>query len=62
MDVKISFYFYTLKTKNTRIESDKNKLYTVAFINENKKKNPLAFKAFNIISIDDEDDLEKKLN
>lgn len=56
----ISFYFYILKTKKTERESNKNKLYTVAFINENKKINPLAFKAFNLITIDDEEDLEKK--
>ncbi|CAD0006350.1 hypothetical protein FLACHUCJ7_02786 [Flavobacterium chungangense] len=35
-------------------------MYTIAFINENKKINPLAFKAFNMIFINDEDDLEKK--
>lgn len=57
---EISFYFYTIKTKNAAIDSDKNQLYTVAFINENKKINPLAFKVFNVLSIEDEEDLEKK--
>nr|WP_294928293.1 hypothetical protein [uncultured Flavobacterium sp.] len=60
MDVKSPFIFTHSKQRTPEFESDKNKLYTVAFINENKKINPLAFKAFNIISIDDEDDLEKK--
>ena len=57
---EISFYFYKLKTKSTEIGSAKNQLFTVAFINENKRINPLAFKVFNIISIDEEEGLEDK--
>ena len=57
---EISFYFYEIKRKNNEIELQKKQLYTIAFINENKKINPLAFKAFNMIFINDEDDLEEK--
>ncbi|WP_167343420.1 TraB/GumN family protein [Flavobacterium chungangense] len=57
---EISFYFYEIKRKSNETELQKKQLYTIAFINENKKINPLAFKAFNMIFINDEDDLEKK--
>lgn len=57
---EISFYFYEIKRKSNEIELQKKQLYTIAFINENKKINPLAFKAFNMIFINDEDELEKK--
>ncbi|MDR7208105.1 TraB/GumN family protein [Flavobacterium piscis] len=57
---EVSFYFYRIKRKSTEIESAKNQLFTVAFISENKKINPLAFKAFNIISVNEEDDQEEK--
>jgi len=57
---EISFYFYEIKRKKTDFELEKKQLYAVAFINENQKINPLAFKAFNIISLNEDDDLEKK--
>lgn len=57
---EISFYFYKIKRKNTEIESAKNQLFTVAFINENKRINPLAFKALAITTISEEEDLEEK--
>ena len=52
--------FYEIKRKKTEFELEKKQLYAVAFINENQKINPLAFKAFNIISLNEDDDLEKK--
>ena len=57
---EISFYFYEIKRKKTEFELEKKQLYAVAFINENQKINSLAFKAFNIISLNEDDDLEKK--
>ena len=57
---EISCYFYKIKRKNTELESAKNQLFTIAFITENEKINPLAFKVFNITSINDEEDLDEK--
>ncbi len=57
---EISFYFYKIKTKKPDTETTKDQLYTIAFITENKQINPLAFKTFDIIQIDDEENLEEK--
>ncbi|WP_163408798.1 TraB/GumN family protein [Flavobacterium ajazii] len=57
---EISFYFYKISTKNKETEITKNQLFPIAFIIENKEINPLAFKAFNMIPIDEEENLEEK--
>jgi hypothetical protein len=59
---EISFFFYKIKRKNAEIDSAKNQLVSVAFINENKKINPLAFKVFNTIPINEEENLEESYN
>jgi uncharacterized protein YbaP (TraB family) len=59
---EISVYFYEITKKKAEMGMDKKLLFTVAFINEDKKINPLAFKTFNMVSISDDDDLEKKYN
>jgi hypothetical protein len=57
---EISFYFYKISTKIAETETTKNQLFPIAFITENKAINPLAFKAFDIILINDEENLEEK--
>lgn len=55
---EISYYFYQVYKKNKESEITKKQLYSIAFINENKKINPLAYKVFHTKSINEEDDLE----
>ncbi|WP_264552336.1 TraB/GumN family protein [Flavobacterium sp. N2038] len=58
---EISLYFYKIKRKNKEIDVAKSQLYTIGFINENGKINPLAYKAINLKQINDGDeDLDKK--
>jgi hypothetical protein len=56
---EISFYFYQIQRKNDETKSVKKQLYTIAFLNENKKINPLAYTTAPIKTISIEEDPEK---
>ena len=56
---EISFYFYEIQRKKQETNRLKKQLFTVAFINENKKINPLAYTIFPLKTINAEEDLEK---
>ncbi len=56
---EVSFYFYEIKRKNQEANVLKKQLFTVAFINENKKINPLAYTTFPLKMVNVEEDLEK---
>ena len=56
---EVSFYFYEIKRKNSEANVLKKQLFTVAFITENKKINPLAYTIFRLKMINVEEDLEK---
>ncbi|MBF4506836.1 TraB/GumN family protein [Flavobacterium sp. JLP] len=58
----ISLYFYKIKKKTKEISDSKNQLYTIGFITENGKINPLAFNVIDIKMINEDEDLEKKYN
>jgi uncharacterized protein YbaP (TraB family) len=58
-DKEISFYFYQIKRKNQETNSLKKQIFTVAFINENKKINPLAYTIASLKMINIDEDLEK---
>ncbi len=53
---EISLFYYKVKAKDL----EKNQLYTIGFINENGKINPLAFNIIDSKQLNDEEDLEKK--
>lgn len=58
---EVLFYFYKIKAKNAETETPKNQLFPIAFITENKQINPLAFKAFGVTLIENEEEnLEEK--
>lgn len=56
---EISFYFYQIQRKNDETKAVKKQLYTLAFLNENKKINPLAYTTAPIKTINIEEDPEK---
>ncbi len=56
---EISFYFYQIQRKNDETKAIKKQLYTIAFLNENKKINPLAYTISPIKTISIEEDPEK---
>lgn len=56
---EISFYFYQIHRKNDETKAVKKQLYTIAFLNENKKINPLAYTTAPIKTINIEEDSEK---
>ncbi|QOG02589.1 hypothetical protein [Flavobacterium sp. MDT1-60] len=56
---EISFYFYQIQRKNDETKAVKKQLYTLAFLNENKKINPLAYKTAPIKTINIEENPEK---
>ncbi|WP_035645336.1 TraB/GumN family protein [Flavobacterium sp. ASV13] len=53
---EISLFYYKVKAKDL----EKNQLYTIGFINENGKINPLAFNIIDSKQLNDEEDLENK--
>jgi uncharacterized protein YbaP (TraB family) len=55
---EISYYFYQVYKKNKESEITKKQLYSIAFINENKKINPLAYKVLGTKPINEEEILE----
>jgi len=60
---EISLFFYKIKRKSKDLDAPKDQLYTIGFISENGKINPLAFNVINIKLIDNqEEDLNKKYN
>lgn len=56
---EISFYFYHIKRKTQEANSLKKQLYTIAFINENKKINALAYTTAPLKMVNIEEDLDK---
>lgn len=56
---EISFYFYQIKRKNDESKAVKKQLYALAFLNENKKINPLAYASAAVKKINIEEDPEK---
>jgi uncharacterized protein YbaP (TraB family) len=56
---EISFYFYQIHRKNDETKAVKKQLYTIAFLNENKKINPLAYTSAPIKTINIEENSEK---
>ena len=56
---EISFYYYQIQRKNDETKAIKKQLYTLAFLNENKKINPLAYTTAPIKTISIEEDPEK---
>ena len=56
---EISFYFYQIQRKNDETKAIKKQLYTIAFLNENKKINPLAYTTAPVKTINIEEDPEK---
>ncbi|MFB3389454.1 TraB/GumN family protein [Flavobacterium sp. LAR06] len=56
---EISFYFYQIQRKNDETKAIKKQLYTLAFLNENKKINPLAYTTAPIKTISIEENPEK---
>jgi len=56
---EISFYFYQIHRKNDETKGVKKQLYTIAFLNENKKINPLAYNTSPVKTIKIESDPEK---
>jgi hypothetical protein len=57
---EITYYFFEIEKKVDKDEVSKKVLYPIAFITENGKINPLAYKVLDSSDIDDEDDLTKK--
>jgi hypothetical protein len=55
---EISYYFYQVYKNNKESEITKKQLYSIAFINENKKINPLAYKVLGTKPINEEEILE----
>lgn len=56
----VTYYFFEISKKVEEKEVEKKKLYTIAFVNENKKINPLAYKSYNSQPIEENDDVTKK--
>lgn len=56
---EISFFFYHIQRKNDETKAIKKQLYTIAFLNENKKINALAYTTAPVKTINIEENPEK---
>ena len=57
---EVTYYFFEIIKKVKQKDVVKKKLYAIAFVNENKKINPLAYKNFGSEIIEETDDISKK--
>ncbi len=51
---EVIYYFYQIETKARKSETSEKELYPIAFITENGRINPIAYKVFDGQEIDDE--------
>ena len=51
---EVLYYFYQVETKAKKSETAEKELYPIAFITDNGKLNPLAYKVFSSQKIDEE--------
>lgn len=58
---KIIYYFFQIIKNGTKDESEKKEFYPIAFISENNKINPIAYKVFTTTTILDTDNISKKI-
>lgn len=56
---KVAFYFYQIEKKIKKSKTTEKELYPIAFIMENNKINPLAYKAYQSQVINEDDKLTK---
>lgn len=57
---EMTYYFYQLSKKDKDTDLIKKQLYAIAFINQNSKINPLAYKALSLKEIDEDENLEEE--
>ncbi|MEC4003253.1 TraB/GumN family protein [Flavobacterium sp. SUN052] len=57
---EVTYYFFEIAKKVKDDEVVKKELYPIAFVNDNKKINPLAYRSFGSESIEETDDIAKK--
>lgn len=54
---EVTYYFFENLNKSEQSELNKKQLYVIAFINDNKRINPLAYKIFQQRNIEENEDL-----
>lgn len=58
-DKKVTFYFYEIEKKIKKLKTSEKALHSIAFITENIKINPLAYKVFPVQVINEDDIVTK---